>query len=227
MARREEVYKPVLQKKNIPILTLDNKWHRLFTQREVNPAISALEQQLNNLLKRQGKLNTEKKDIKRLKKKLMDEIVSVRDEMEQSDKNTLAKKVEENKRLVTECSDKMAVYQDELLELPRKIQEVNEELMLLTMDICYDKMQANTKEILETAEWVNQIRVELKKRLIRKQEKEIRNYELYSYMHDLFGAEVMEIFDLKYNPEENRPRLPLDKKGKTSAGGSQPERDTK
>lgn len=42
------------------------------------------------------------------------------------------------------------------------------------------------------------IRVELKKRLIRKQEMEQMNQELYSYMHDIFGAEVIEIFDMKY-----------------------------
>ena len=28
------------------------------------------------------------------------------------------------------------------------------------------------------------------------------NYQLYSYMHDIFGADVMEMFDLKYDPEE-------------------------
>jgi hypothetical protein len=32
---------------------------------------------------------------------------------------------------------------------------------------------------------------------------EIKNQEIYSYMHDIFGAEVIEIFDLKYK-EENK-----------------------
>lgn len=25
---------------------------------------------------------------------------------------------------------------------------------------------------------------------------------LYAYMHDIFGAEVIELFDMEYNPEE-------------------------
>lgn len=33
MSRVEEVYIPALTDKKIPILTLDNKWHQLFTQR--------------------------------------------------------------------------------------------------------------------------------------------------------------------------------------------------
>ena len=30
---------------------------------------------------------------------------------------------------------------------------------------------------------------------------EIYNDELYSYMHSIFGAEVIEMFDMKYNPK--------------------------
>ena len=33
-------------------------------------------------------------------------------------------------------------------------------------------------------------------------EKEMMNHQLYSYMHDIFGAEVIEIFDMKYNPDQ-------------------------
>lgn len=216
MEHKDGVYKAALTDKKIPILTLDNKWHRLFTQTEPTPAISRLEQRLNELLKRQGKLNTETKEIKKLKKKLMDEIVSVRDEMEQGQSNALEKKVEDNKRLLAECNEKLEGYQDELMELPREIEKTNQELMLLTMEICYDKLQANTEEIQETAAWVAQIRVELKKRLVRKQEKEIQNHELYSYMHDIFGADVIEIFDLKYNPEEHRPKPSLKNSRKDS-----------
>ena len=51
MSRIEEVYKPALTGKKIPTLTLDNKWHQLFTQTESNPQIENLQTQLNDLLK--------------------------------------------------------------------------------------------------------------------------------------------------------------------------------
>ena len=38
--------------------------------------------------------------------------------------------------------------------------------------------------------------------MVRKMEKEQQNHELYSYMHAIFGADVIDIFDMKYNPEE-------------------------
>jgi hypothetical protein len=158
------------------------------------------EAEVNELLKRQGKLNTESKDIKKLKKKLMDEIVGLADEFEQGDKKA-GKKLEENKRLINECNEKVDAYQDELMDLPKEIDAVNYKLMVHTMEICYEQIANDMAEINEIGEWIAQIRKELKKKLIRKQEKEIVVHNLYQYMHQVFGAEVIEIFDMKYIPE--------------------------
>ena len=198
MSRKDEIYSPALKEKKIPILTLDNKWHRLFTQMNPNKTILRLEEELNDLLKKQGKATTESKDIKRLKKKLMQEIVENAEGTAEGNNQKALKKMEDNKRLINECNERLTMYEDQLIELPREIDRVNRELMLQTMDICYDTLKTNETEIEETAKWVAAIRVELKKRLIRKQEMEQMNQELYSYMHDIFGAEVIEIFDMKY-----------------------------
>ena len=198
MSRKDEIYSPALKEKKIPILTLDNKWHRLFTQTNPNKAILRLEEELNDLLKKQGKATTESKDIKRLKKKLMQEIVENAEGTAEGNNQKAMKKMEDNKRLINECNERLTMYEDQLIELPGEIDRVNRELMLQTMDICYDTLKTNETEIEETVKWVAAIRVELKKRLIRKQEMEQMNQELYSYMHDIFGAEVIEIFDMKY-----------------------------
>ena len=60
----------------------------------------------------------------------------------------------------------------------------------------------SNKQINDTAEWVSAICIELKKRLIEKQQMEQQNQEIYNYMHDIFGAEVVNLFDMKYNPEQ-------------------------
>ena len=132
----------------------------------------------------------------------MQEIMESAENAAEGNDEKAVKKLEENKRLINDCNEKLEEYEEEQLELPQKIESVNRELMLLTMETCYDTLKNNEKEIEDTAKWVAQIRVELKKRLIRKQEKEIMNQELYSYMHDIFGAEVIELFDMKYSKEE-------------------------
>ena len=75
MAKSKDVYMSALEGKSIPILTLDNKWHQLFTQTEMTPEIEELADRLNELVERDGKIRTETKNIKRIKKKLLGEIV--------------------------------------------------------------------------------------------------------------------------------------------------------
>jgi len=206
MSRSDEVFKPAISDKKIPILTLDHNWHKLFSQAHITPEIEALEKQVNNLLKKQGKNTTEQKKVKALKKKLMDEIVELAALYDETGKEAVQKKISERKRLVEECNEKMDELQDEALDLPRELNKVNMELMLKTMEACYQRLEENTKEIQEYEEWIKNIRIELKKNIIRKQEKEIDTYELYTYMHNIFGAEVINIFDMHYNPEQYAPK---------------------
>ncbi len=211
MSRTEEIYVPALGDKKVPILTLDNKWHQLFTQTEINPKIQDLKEQINELLKRQGKLTTETKEIKKIKTKLMNEIVELMDSLKDAEPNREQnKKLEDYKRLINDCNEKVTSYQDELLDIPKELDRINYLLMLETMEVCYQTLRDNTAEIDLIDDWVKNIRVELKKKLIHKQEKEMMNQELYTYMHNIFGANVIEIFDMKYNPSEK----PIRKKEK-------------
>lgn len=198
--QKTEEFRQALSGKNIPVLTVDNKWYKLLSEVDKSK-VKKLEDELNNLLKRQGKLTTETKEIKKLKKQLMGEIIPLMDEAEKSGRGNSYEKVEQNTRLIEECNAKLAEYQDELLDLPREIDRVNMSLMLLTMELCYDAMQSNTEEIQKIAQWVSQMRIELKKQLVLKQEMEQKNYAIYSYMHDIFGADVVNLFEMKYNPE--------------------------
>lgn len=206
MSRADEIFKPALVGKKIPILTLDNKWHRLFTKSEFTPELMGLEKNLNELLKRQAKVNTESKEIKKLKKKLMDEVVILADEMGEHPTKKQDKDMADHKRLIEECNEKMDACEEEMVELPRQINQINNQLMLITMDVCYRKLQQNTQELSEIEEWISGIRRELKKKVVRKQEKEAVINKLYSYMHDIFGAEVIELFDMQYDPEEKYRR---------------------
>lgn len=188
---------------NIPVVTLDNKWHKIWTMIEKPSEVKKLEEQLNDLLRRQGKITTEMKDIKKLKKKMMDEIVVLMDNNESDS----GKKVEDNKRLIEECNEKLQKHEEDLGDIPKEIDEINRDIMQITAELIYDVMHRNEKEIDELADWISGIRVELKKNVVRKQEMEIQNGVMYSYMHDVFGPDVVDMFDMKYNPMEKILKL--------------------
>ena len=204
MSKKDDVFKNALEGKKIPVLILDNKWHKLFNHVDSTHEINELEERMNELIKRQGKVNTESKDIKKLKKTLMNEVMVIADNLMKSpNSKRLNKEMDVHKRLIEECNEKLNDYEEEMLELPREIDRTNKKLMLATMETCYKKLQENTKELSIINEWISNVRRELKKKMVRKQEKEAQNNELYSYMHDIFGADVIEIFDMKYNPDRH------------------------
>jgi len=211
MAKNEEVYISALEGKNIPILTLDNKWHQLFTQTEMTPEIEQLADELNALVERDGKMRTETKDIKKLKKKLLGEIVPLRDQATKSgNSSAIEKEIQDRTRLINECNERLESHSDELLDLSKEIYDVDYKLMLETMKVCYERLHDNTEDIKTMDEWITKVRIELKKNVIRLQETEMENYNLYSYMHQIFGPEVIEIFDMKYDPDRRHPiRRPL------------------
>ena len=211
MAKNDEVYSRALEGKSIPILTLDNKWHQLFTQTEMTPEIEQLADELNALVERDGKIRTETKNIKKIKKKLLGEIMPLRDQANKSGGSaSIEKEIQDRTRLINECNDKLASHEDELLDLSKEIYDLDYQLMVETMKVCYETLHDNTDYIKTLDEWISQVRVELKKNVIKLQEAEMENYNLYSYMHQIFGPEVIEIFDMKYDPDRRHPiRRPL------------------
>jgi len=201
MGRSEKDFLFALQDKRISPLTLDNKWHQLFDGIGMPDDIAKKADELNELLKKQGNANTDLKKVKSLKKKLLDEMVTLADEASSGSKGASAE-LNKHKKLVDECNMHIDEYQDNLLDYPIVIDSVNKELMLLTMDFCYGVLKDNTKEIETISKWIEEFRIELKKQVVRKQDKEIANHRLYSYMHDIFGTEVIDIFDMQYVPNE-------------------------
>lgn len=186
-----------LENVKVPVLVLDQKWHRLFALNGKPKEVLELEKKEKNLLERQGALTEEIKELKvvknNLRKSVMENMIGANDD---SDDPEIIKKREQDKRLLDETNDRLAKDEDELLDLPEKLKQLNTELMIATMTFCYDKLRTNAEEMQEITDWIAKVRIDLKKNIIRKQNREINNKEMYHYMHDLFGATVLDIFDI-------------------------------
>lgn len=198
----EETFKKALMGTKVPVLVLDQKWHRLFALSGKPEEVKAIEVEINELLARQGKVTEEIKRLKKIKADLMQQVMDNMqgaDAENQSDVET--KVLDESKRLLEETKERLEADEDELLEIPRTINEKNNELMLMTMEFTYDKLRSNSDEINKISEWIKDVRINLKKNIIKKQNREINNKEMYAYMHDLFGKDVMQLFDVHYDSD--------------------------
>lgn len=188
----------------IPLLVLDEKWHHLFKGMGKTDEILSNEKKVNDLLKLQGKLNDDLRALKKIKNDLMQGIVENMDAVDDEKSDVSRRqKIEENKRLIDEVNSKMEECEDRLIDLPRELDAANKRLMIYSMDYCYRKLRDNSKEIEEIAQWIADIRIELKKKILIKQNDEHKNEEIYSYMHDILGASVIDVFDLQYENDKD------------------------
>ena len=195
-------FKEALVGKKLPILTLDHKWLQIRDILDEKGILKKNSEALNNLLKKQAKLSKELKDVRNLKSKLMKEIVELADRLDKNgNEKAISNLLNKHQKLIEDCNQKTEKNMEELKEIDEDIDRINRELMLWTMELSFLMMQKNTAVIVKIGEWIKKIREELKEQLVRKQEQEDNNQMLYQYLHDIFGADVINLFDLNYNPK--------------------------
>ncbi len=198
MRKRKKVdYNKLIKNKKLPILTLDTRWHELFPDEIKSSHIKELEHKVNQLLKNQGKMVHDIKDMKKLKKSLVSDILVNMDIKNDILSKSKEKKLEQNKRYITEINEKMDIASDKLSELPYEIKEANEELVLESIKSCYDRIHDNQDKLDDITEWIKKTREELKQKILAKHDMEKDMNLIYAYMHDILGPEVIDAFDLK------------------------------
>jgi hypothetical protein len=195
MGKKKIDFIGVVKNKKLPILTLDARWHEIFPEEKKTSAIRDLEQKVNDLLKKQGKAVNDIKDMKRLKSSLLKDIVDNMDTGKDSAGKAKEKKQDKNKQYVNELNEKIDLAMDELAEVPYQIKQANEELLAESISSFYQDLEKNNSEILDIAQWIAGVREELKRQILIKQDLETKNSLIYTYMHDILGAEIMELFD--------------------------------
>lgn len=173
---------------NVPVLILDTRWHELFPPGQKPETIAHLEEQLSELLKEQGKLVNECKSLKSAKKKLMDGIVA-------NMGNNSEKKSKQSQKLMLEMNERIDVGTNRILELPGLIKEANARLLTEGVKIAYRDMQGTEETIEILTKEIEELRLSLEQRELKRDELEDRRDKVYSYMHNLLGPEIVELFD--------------------------------
>lgn len=180
-----------LKGKEIPILVLDARWHRLFPTGEKPDEIIVLEERLNELLKRQGHLVNEIKDLKKAKWKLMDGIVAGMEGMSARDN----RKKENQQRLLLETKEKIQKDSDELMDIPYQIKDTNEELMIVGARYCFERLSNGDEMVRELTDEIRALQAELTDKKEFRENLEESMDSAYSLMHGLLGHSVMNLFD--------------------------------
>ncbi len=182
-----------LRGREVPVLVLDSRWHKLFPPGKKPPEIESLEKELNKLLKRQGYLVNDIKDLKRSKQKLMQGIVAGM----QGESDFDDRKKDNQQRLMLELRERIEEESDELMTVPRQIKDTNEQLLIVGARYCFDKLKNGDGEIAQLDKEIRELKNELNDKLDAKEDLEESMDSAYSLMHGLLGHSVMNIYDRK------------------------------
>lgn len=195
-------FSKLLNSMRVPIVILDERWHQLFQQQPKTAKISDLEAKLNDLLKLQGKLVTDIKELKAAKRQLMDGIVANMNVDSSPNGKLKDKKLQKSQKLIQDINEKLKDSDNTLADMPYRIKEANAKLVVEGMNQCYQKLDANSEELDSLNLKINQMREELKSMLMRKQDLEDENSIMYTYMHDVLGSNIMEMLDQHYHKKK-------------------------
>lgn len=188
-------YMQALRNKKVPLLVLDPDWHELFPEHRKTDGIRRREKRLSDLIKEQGQTSNDIKEYEKAKKVIMDNIVNNMTDGSEPGGFLKARKQEKNQKLMAELNDKITEAEENQKQIPAQIQSANKELLVEAMKVCYDELIYNTRQIEALEEWIRETRNQLKDKILEKQDMEMRNTQMYKYMHNLLGAKTVEIFD--------------------------------
>lgn len=178
--------------KELPILTLDQRWYQLMPEHKKTDEVRYWERRVNELLKKQGRVLENIKDVENLKGILMDGIVQ---NMDETDEQKHKKRMTQSRRLIFEAKDKLDELRGKAEDVPTQLQRANQKLMIETVKACYNTINENEKDLDALDDWIEKTRVLLKKNLLIRQDKQDMNDGIYSGMHSLFGSELMTKMD--------------------------------
>jgi len=186
----------IISNMKVPILTLDERWNILFAEMAKSSEVKKKVKIINNLLKEQGGVVNKTKEMKVLKKRLMTNIVDNMAETEDKNENELrGKKQDASQRLILDINEKLEKSKDRLMELPYEIMQHNRELLLESLVYGYSVVENNTEKSEQLASDIERLSNELDEKIKMKENIDKQTNAMYSFMHDMIGAQVLEKID--------------------------------
>lgn len=188
----------VLRKNNISLLILDERWNKLFANTEKSAGIEHYEKQLRDLMKEQARLLTEQKTIAVLKKNNMDKIISLTPEVFDKNDETAKNEMQFAEKEIKRINDRAKIIGERLNVIPDEIKQANLKLLEETISVVYFKIRSSGKRVEELEGLIDECRAKLKQYIDEKEALSQDDTDIYSYFHDLLGAEELERLDKEY-----------------------------
>ena len=194
-----------LKKNDISILTLDERWNKLFKMIPVNREIKKCQDYLNGLLGREAALFQEKKSIEPEKKKHMGNIIALTQEAFEKNNMEAKKTLSESKKSIEALNQRARDIENELFVMKDKIRDANFSLLEETIRYVYTIMVKSKEKERRLEKELERLKIKLKELQNRRQGITTDWTDVYAFFHTLLGAEELTRLDQLFLKPEVEP----------------------
>jgi len=184
-----------LKKNDITILTLDERWNKLFQVIPVSTGVKKHQDLLNRLLAQEAGLYQEKNNIEPEKKKLINTIMSLTPEAFDKNNEDAKLKLQESKQKIEVLNKRAAELEEELFVKKEEIRNANFRLLEETVRHVYSVMLKSRKKELQIEKEIDSLKKRLKELQTQRQSISTDWTDVYAFFHTLLGGEELTKLD--------------------------------
>jgi len=194
-----------LKKNDIVILTLDERWNRLFKIIPINGEVKRQQDFLNRLLAKEAGLYHEQKNIEPEKIKYMNRIMMLTKEAFENNNEEAKKALVESKEKIEALNKRAEELENEIFRMKDEIREANFKLLDATVRYVYDVITASRERQKRLDRELEKAKKRLKDLQAERQNLSADWTEIYSFFHTLLGSdELTKLDQLFLKPEEKK-----------------------
>jgi len=188
----------IIRKNKIPVLIRDKTWRELFEPHKTRN-MNKIAKEIEKLLAEERNTKIEFKKCQTTKKKLMESILYLSNELNHHHNESALEKLEKAKEEILKINEKIDGLQWKLEEiLPNEIEKYNLDLLKETVEIAYKDIQEGSKKVSSLTEKITSLRQQLSDAWEEKIATEQRVEALYSYLHHTLGYEETNKLDKQF-----------------------------
>lgn len=194
-----------LKKNDIVILTLDERWNKLFKIIPISAEVKRQQDFLNRLLGQEAGLYQEQKNIEPEKVKYMNRIMTLTGEAFEKNNEEAKKSLAESKEKIEALNKRAQELENEIFQMKDQIREANFKLLDVTVRHVYDVMADSREKQRKLDREMDQVKKRLRDLQAQRQSLSTDWTEVYSFFHALLGSdELTKLDQLFLKPEEKK-----------------------
>lgn len=184
----------ILKTKKLPIVLLDPLWHTAKDHIQ-SKEIDQVEKELQELLKEQGRLNTDYKEYTVIKQNFLKQILVISEKAQAGSDPSALEELNKLHQSTLGANQKLEEIENRLEHIEEEIETKNKAIIseMIAVGYSYIENYKIQNEALEAE--IAALREEMLKKTNKKKESDAFLKDIYNYLHSIVGREHIEVLD--------------------------------